>query len=139
MPYQAENSTRSLKAKIVHSVEFDLSAAAATDFLFVDMNRAYTVRSIHVYYTEATSSDAGVAIKVGTPADDDRFTTKTSGVSKLINTSEVCTLTATTSLAIGTPLVCSSAGSKVGTGIARVVVELSPVEPSTSSGMTLQT
>ena len=134
----ALNATRSLKAQIVHTQEFTLSGAAATDFSFIDINRAYVVRSIHVYYTVATSSDAGIAIKVGTLADDDYFTLKTSGVSKLINTNEVCTLTATTTLPAATALIVSCAGGKVGVGKVRVVIELSPVEPSTSQGLVLE-
>jgi len=95
---------------------FDLSGAAGTEVVFVPVQDCYILSCVLVY-EEATSADAGVALKVGTSANDDRFFSITSHVSQSAYAvrNDAGTISNRTALK-GIPVVVSNAGSKTGTG-----------------------
>ncbi len=135
--HTAQNASRDLKAFTVFSPLITLSAAASTTPIFVNNNRDYTVRSIHVLYYVATDANAGVALNVGTRASAAYFGTLTSEVSKAVDSITAMTLTATTTLVKGTPLVINCAGTKTGVGQVMIAVELVPVDTKDAAGRNL--
>lgn len=97
----------------------DLSGAADTVIVFT-ADRAYTLTAANLVYTEASSADAGVNIKVGkliVGTDDDDFfvaavateTSKEAGYLKSLTLAQ-------TAIAEGDTITINSAGSKTGTG-----------------------
>ena len=96
------------------SVVVDLSGAAAV-LVALHAERAITLTKATLLYTEASSGDAGIAIKIGKETDDDYYFSGTSEVSKSQWYTKDVTLlqTAVTS---GDTILLSSAGGKTGTG-----------------------
>ena len=103
------------------SVSVDLSGAATTLVAF-HSERACTLKKATLLYTEASSSDAGITVKIGKESDDDYYYTGTSEVSK----AQWYTLNVTllqTALAAGDTVLLYSAGGKVGTGEVTLILE----------------
>jgi len=97
----------------------DLSEAAETVIVFI-ADRAYTISAAYLCYTEASSADTGVNIKVGKlivgTDDDDYFVAAVATeVSKEAGYRKSLTL-AKDDIAEGDIITINSAGSKVGTG-----------------------
>lgn len=103
------------------STSLDLSGAAAT-LIALHCERACTLVKATLLYTEASSGDAGIAIKIGKETDDDYFYTGTTEVSKSQWYSKNVTLLQT-AVGAGDTIIISSAGSKVGTGEIMLVLE----------------
>lgn len=99
----------------------DLSGAAATLITF-HCEKACTITKATLLYTEASSGDAGVAVKIGKESDDDYYYTGTSELSKALWYSVDVTLLKT-DLAAGDTILLYSAGSKTGTGEVMLVLE----------------
>ena len=93
----------------------DLSGAAQSNVVILHTTRNLTLLKLTALYTEASSADAGVSIKVGKESDDDYFYTGTSAVSKAQWYEDDLTLLQT-DLSAGDTLICSCAGGKAGTG-----------------------
>lgn len=102
--------------------KLDLSGSAQADVPILHTSVAITLSRVILLYTEASSADAGVAIKVGKETDDDYYYTGTSEASKAAWYEKSLTLLAT-DLAAGDTLVCSNAGGKTGTGEILVCAE----------------
>jgi hypothetical protein len=103
------------------AVSVDLSGAAVT-LVVLHAERACTLKKATLLYTEASSGDAGVAVKIGKESDDDFFYTGTSEISKSQWYSKNVTLLQTALLA-GDTVLFYSAGGKVGTGEVMLVLE----------------
>lgn len=117
-----------IENKVVISPEVDLSATGSTEVVFV-ADRAYTITSAKLAYTELTSADVGKAITVGkliVGTDDANFfvTTVNTEVSKEAGYIKALTL-AKTAVAAGDIITFTSAGGKTGTGKAVLVLALS--------------
>ena len=101
---------------------FDLSGSAATEIVLYNKNHEVHIHKVWVQYIEATSADTGVALSIGSHADDDAYFTATSEVSKDAYDSKEY-VTGDITLAIvpkDTPIVIKSAGGKSGAGTAIV-------------------
>ncbi len=96
------------------SVVVDLSGAAAI-LVALHAERAITLTKATLLYSEASSGDAGIAIKIGKETDDDYYFSGTSEVSKAQWYTKDVTLLQT-EVALGDTVLFSSAGGKVGTG-----------------------
>jgi len=99
----------------------DLSGAAAT-LIALHCERACTLLKATLLYTEASSGDAGIAVKIGKETDNDYFYTGTSEVSKAQWYSKNVTLLQT-AVGAGDTVILSSAGSKSGTGEIMLILE----------------
>jgi hypothetical protein len=102
----------------------DLSGAAVVDVVWV-ADAAYTLQA-YLVYTEASSADAGINVKVGkmiVGTDDDDFfvVAVATEVSKETGYRKALTM-ASTAVAAGDVIIFTSAGSKAGTG--NVVLQL---------------
>lgn len=103
----------------------DLSGTAETAITFI-ADRAYTISAAYLVYTEASSADAGVNIKVGKlivgTDDDDYFVAAVATeISKEAGYRKELTL-AQTSVVEGDIITFNNAGSK--TGIGEVTLQL---------------
>lgn len=107
--------------KIVKSVSLDLSASASLAVV-LHCEKVCTLIKATLLYSEATSSDAGVSIKIGKETDDSYYYTGTSEISKALWYSKDVTLLQT-DLAAGNTVIISTAGGKVGTGEIMLVLE----------------
>ena len=110
---------------ITSAASLDLSGTAADDLILVDPNRRIQLVSAVVLYPEATSSDTGITLSLGIVGDDDEFGTVTSDVSQSAGTAvdeSTGLLANDTYLEAGEVLKFRSAGSKTGTGTARVCI-----------------
>lgn len=107
---------------VCNKTVFDLSGSAATEIVLYNKNNEITIHKIWVQYIEATSADTGIAISIGSHADDDAYFTATSEVSKdAYDSKEYTTGDMTLSIVPkDTPIVIKNAGGKVGTGTAVV-------------------
>lgn len=103
------------------AISVDLSGAAAT-VIALHCERACTLLKATLLYTEASSANAGIAVKIGKETDDDYFYTGTSEVSKALWYSKNVTLLQT-GVGAGDTVILSSAGSKTGTGEIMLVLE----------------
>lgn len=106
-------------------VPLDLSGAAKTSIAFV-ADRAYTINYAYLVYTEVSSADAGVNIKVGkliVGTDDDGYfvAAVATEVSKEAGYRKSLTLLQT-AVAAGDVITINSAGGKTGTG--EVILQL---------------
>lgn len=109
---------------VKNTTVFDLSGAAAAETVIINPLSDIRINSVSVYYEEATSADAGVAINLGNVASATTYGTFTTEVSKAIGyvkTYEGGELTLDT-VTKATPLIIAHAGSKTGTGTCYVVV-----------------
>lgn len=100
----------------------DLSGSAVANNVILHPSQNCTLLRAILLYTEASSSDAGVAIKIGKETDDDYYYTGTSETSKSQWYEKEVTLLAT-DIAAGDTVVCSCAGGKTGTGEVLVCIE----------------
>jgi len=97
---------------------FDLSGAAESEIMLFNAKSDIRINSISLFYNEATSADAGVAINFGNVASATTFGTTTSELSKAIGyvkTIDGAELT-TDIITKGTIFTVANAGGKVGTG-----------------------
>lgn len=100
----------------------DLSGGAQSDVVLEHFSGGATVVKVLLLYTEASSADAGVAIKIGKETDDDYYYTGTSEINKAKwYENDVALLQ--TAVAAGNTVVCSNAGGKTGTGEILVCLE----------------
>lgn len=100
----------------------DLSGAAQSNVPILHSINAVTLINATLLYTEASSADAGVAVKIGKETDDDYYYTGTSEVSKALWYEKDATLLQT-DVGAGDTVICSSAGGKAGTGEILVCIE----------------
>lgn len=100
----------------------DLGGASSSQSVYTAVN-ALTVALVRVIYEEATSADAGVAIRVGKIGSASFFSTFTSEINKSIGNVTTLTLTNTT-LAAGETMIVECDGNKAGTGAVTVQIEL---------------
>jgi len=113
----------------VISKSFDLSGAADSEILFY-ADTDYYIASIVFLYTEASSSDAGVAVQVGDTASATSFLDVVSVVSQPVGNIDLYQNTTGTNsfsnrdLVKGQYLRVASAGGKTGTGAVTVVINL---------------
>jgi hypothetical protein len=102
-------------------VPLDLSGAAATE-ICLHVETHINLLKATILYTEASSADAGVNIKIGKESDDDYFYTGTSEASKAQWYSSDVTLLQKW-LYAGDTLLFSTVGGKSGTGEVLLIVE----------------
>ncbi len=114
--------------QVIHSVEFDLSAGA-TDVPTYQSDVLSMLVGYRVFYTEASSGDAGVIVRVGRitsagASDDDYFDSITSEISKAIGYSKWYSTDVLTQflIAVGDTVTVGTAGGKTGTGVVKVVL-----------------
>ena len=93
----------------------DLSAAAANGVVVLHNESAVTIVKAVPLYTEASSTNPGVVIRLGSETDNDRYYTGTSLTSAVQWTGTAVTLLKSYAPA-GDTIVASCAGSKTGTG-----------------------
>lgn len=110
---------------VAMTTPLDLSGSAATNIVFI-ADRAYTLSAANLCYTELSSADTGINIKVGKlivgTDDDDYFVAAVATeVSKEAGYRQALTLAAT-DIAEGDIVTVNSAGGKTGTG--EVVLQL---------------
>lgn len=102
---------------------FDLSGEAAVEFAFIH-HKAITINSISVAWVEASSTDTGIALEVGSTSGGAEYASITSGTSKAAASVDTYTggdLTLTL-VPAGTPIFIGHVGSKVGAGTCYVIV-----------------
>jgi len=110
--------------KTVESKEFTLSNSSGEDvYIFTNTENARLLDA-KIIYTQATSSDKGVNIKLGKASDDDYFGTQTTGSSMSVNTSTSITLIGDKQLTAGTQLRVHSDNKKKGLGKVKVRVRV---------------
>jgi hypothetical protein len=102
--------------------KLDLSGAAQADVPILHVSAKAVIKKLLLLYTEASSADAGVAVKVGKETDDDYYYTGTSEVSKSQWYEADVTLL-NEDIAAGDTVICSNAGGKTGTGEILVCIE----------------
>lgn len=107
--------------------KLDLSGAAQAEVPILFASQECEMLKVSLLYTEASSADAGVAVKVGTETDDDEYYTGTSEVSKAKWYTLDVTLLGTV-IPAGETVVCSNAGGKTGTGEILVCIEYRVVD-----------
>ncbi len=103
------------------AISVDLSGTATT-LVALHAERACTLKKATLLYTEASSGDAGVAVKIGKETDDDYYYTGTSEISKSQWYSLDVTLLQTT-VSAGDTVLFYHAGGKVGTGEIMLILE----------------
>jgi hypothetical protein len=108
------------------ATSIDLSGAAETLIVF-HTEREATITNAYFLYTEATSADAGITIKIGKEEDDDYYYTGTSEVSKSQWDTDSITLLKR-DIAQGDTVLFYSAGGKSGTGEIMLIIEYKFVE-----------
>ncbi len=116
--------------KVPFSVTLDLSGGA-TDIEVLHATVAGLLLGYDIVYTEASSGNAGVTIRIGRYQDDvaldnDFFDTSTSEVSKDKGYAKQFATTdlSQTSIAAGDTVTVGTAGGKVGAGEVRVVLRV---------------
>jgi hypothetical protein len=107
-------------------VIMDLSGGAVSDVPILHTSRALTLIKALILYTEASSGDAGITLKIGKETDDDFYYTGTSEINKA-KWYELDVTLLQTAIAAGDTVVCSSAGSKAGTGEVLICLEFKVV------------
>lgn len=124
-----ETSSVPTGAERVISAELDLSGAATDSVLFL-AEENYYILGISILYVEASSADAGVAIRVGNGASPSSYLSTTSvtgqslgAVDDFINTTGTNSF-GTRVLAQDDFLTAGTAGGKVGTGAVQVSIHL---------------
>jgi len=97
-------------------------SGAATTLVALHCERACTLLKATILYTEASSADDGVALKIGKETDPEYYYTGTSEISKdQWYSLEVDLLH--TDVAAGDTVLFSSPGGKTGTGEAMLILE----------------
>jgi len=104
----------------------DLSGAAATLIVFHTERKAELVNA-YLLYTEASSNNAGIVLKIGKETDDDYYYLGASEVSKdQWYTNQITLLKI--DIMKGDTITFYSAGSKTGTGEIMLIIEYKFVE-----------
>ena len=103
------------------ATSIDLSGAASTLICLHTELEAELVRAFFLY-TEASSADAGVAVKIGKESDDDYYYTGTSETDKAIWYTKNLTLLKK-DITKGDTVILTNAGGKSGTGEIMLVIE----------------
>ena len=103
------------------SVPLDLSGSAKT-VVVLHCERACTLLKATILYTEGSSADAGVALKVGKETDDDYYYTGTSETDKAQWYSKDITLLQT-DVGAGDTVLFYTAGAKAGAGEVMLILE----------------
>lgn len=113
------------KDEAVHTAmtaSLDLSGAAATSIAIHSENGVKITKAVFLY-TEASSADAGINLKIGKETDDDYYlAAEASEINKALWYSKTLTLLKD-DIATGDTVIFSSAGSKSGTGEVMLVLE----------------
>ena len=126
---QPKVSWKDLKDRPYHiartAIPLDLSGAAATQIALHLETEGAQLLHAYLLYTEASSADAGVAVKIGKESDDDYYYTGTSEVSKALWYTKEITLLKDDYTA-GDTIILSSAGGKTGTGEIILILEYMP-------------
>lgn len=99
----------------------DLSGAAVNQYL-LHPETACSLVQAYLLYTEASSADAGITLKIGKESDDDYYYTGTSETGKAQYYTKTLTLLAQ-DVAAGDTVIFNSAGGKTGTGEVVLVLE----------------
>ena len=115
------------KINVSHSAVIDLSGAAVAQTVMEHFTRAAVIEKINILYVEASSADAGVALKIGREGDDDAYYTGASAVSQSA-WGEVNVTALATRIHAGDSLTYLCAGGKTGTGTVIITVEWRFVE-----------
>jgi hypothetical protein len=112
------------------TASLDLSGGA-TDIDLFYATAPYAIANYRLFYTEASSADAGVTVEIGryqdgVALDDNYFDQVTSEVSKNLGYAKFYGTTALTQqyVAAGDIVTCGTAGGKTGTGEVRIVMNL---------------
>lgn len=114
---------------VVKSAKVDLSGAQTDEVVFV-ADQDYYILAIQHYYSEASSSDAGVNVRVGTPASVSAYHVAASGASQAVGSSTwfvndgASPAIAGRDVPAGTGINIRNTGGKVGTGEVIVTVTL---------------
>lgn len=112
---------RVVPIEIAESNVIDLSRGGSIDLLVFHSERACTIDSITLIYTEGTSSDTGVTIRVGRETDDNYYYTGTSATSEPQWTTANLTLLKT-DIAVSDTLTFGKATDKTGAGEMQIIV-----------------
>jgi hypothetical protein len=107
---------------VSHSALIDLSGAAVAQTVMEHITRKAKIERINILYVEASSADAGVALKVGKESNDDEYYTGTSAISQSA-WGEVDVTPLATLINAGDSLTYNCAGGKTGTGTVVITVE----------------
>ena len=111
------------ESQIIRSAtSVDLSGAAEILVVF-HTEKAFHILKATLLYTEASSADAGIAIKMGKETDDDYYYSGTSETSKSQWYSKDITLNQP-NIDAGDSVLFYSAGGKAGTGEIMLIIEL---------------
>jgi hypothetical protein len=104
----------------------DLSGAAS-DIIVKHAERTMHIHKAVLLYTETSSVDAGVVVRLGKESDDDYYYTDDSEVSKAVwYTKDITADISDKVIASGDTLTFGTAGGKTGTGEVALYVELIP-------------
>ena len=109
---------------VAGATSLDLSGAAVDQYVFHNNSggNAYVNKATFLY-TEASSGDAGITVKIGKESDDDWFFTGTTEISKSQFYTKDVTLLKNV-LGDGDTLIFDSAGGKTGTGEIKLILEI---------------
>ncbi len=125
------NCKRIINARKVISATLVLDGAATDVEIFFQSTAAAFITGYDVVYTEASSADAGVLVRIGryqngVALDDDYFDVITSEVSKNKGYSKRYYISDMTNylIAAGDTITVGTAGGKVGTGEVKIVLEI---------------
>jgi hypothetical protein len=111
------------KQIVMTQTAIDLSGAATTQNVTFFPGQYGNIIKAYLLYSEATSADAGITLKLGYPSDDDYFGTVTTEVGQ----SQWDTTEITISKRVGAyaePIQIYSPGGKTGTGECYLVLEI---------------
>jgi hypothetical protein len=100
----------------------DLSGSAATLIVF-HFEKYVEIRKAYFLYTEASSADAGITVKIGKETDDDYYYTGTTETSKSQWYTKELTLLKK-DVQSGDTVLFTSAGSKTGAGEIMLILEV---------------
>lgn len=97
---------------------FDLSGSASSEYLYFSNHKDIEIQKVDIIYTEASSSDTGVAINIGDLDSATTYGTFTSDVDKSAgDVVEYISEDLTDATVVkGNPLLVAHAGGKTGTG-----------------------
>ena len=108
---------------VCNTTVFDLSnSGIQSEIVLYHKNCEILIHKVWIKYIEATSSDTGIKLSIGSTGDDDAYFSVTSEVSKDADSSTEYDIGDMTLAKIpkDTPVIIYNAGSKVGTGTAVV-------------------
>jgi len=128
--YKTSGTECEFDQTIFATASLDLSGAS-TDIPIYHAVKQGFLAGYSILYTEASSGDAGVAVRIGryqsgVALDDDYFDTSTSEVSKALgyNKHFVSGDLTQSAIALGDTITAGTAGSKTGTGEVRIILQI---------------